>query len=119
MESWKTSANFSGWLLLSLLLASGVADSSTITQRRSQRPSPDRSRQATGRNGEKKRVEEQFSLVVKKSERKLYLYDGGQRLLKTYHVALGSHPKGHKLRQGDGATPEGDYYIRSCLLWSR
>jgi murein L,D-transpeptidase YafK len=57
---------------------------------------------------------ETFSIVIKKSERRLYLYriDGGRkRLAKAYAVALGSSPVGHKQRQGDGATPEGDYYI--------
>jgi murein L,D-transpeptidase YafK len=55
-----------------------------------------------------------FSIVIKKSERKLYLYraDGGRkRLAKTYDIALGSSPVGHKQRQGDGATPEGEYYV--------
>jgi murein L,D-transpeptidase YafK len=57
---------------------------------------------------------ETFSIVIKKSERRLYLYriDGGRkRLAKAYAVALGSSPVGHKQRQGDGATPEGDYYV--------
>ena len=63
------------------------------------------------RNGKKKETEEQFSILIKKSERKLYLYGSGQRLLKTYRIALGSHPTGTKKKQGDGATPEGDYYI--------
>lgn len=55
-----------------------------------------------------------FRLLVKKSERKLYLYErrGGQESLrKTYQIALGNNPVGHKQQQGDGATPEGDYYI--------
>lgn len=63
------------------------------------------------RGEEKKKVEERFSIVIKKSERQLYLYDGGQRPLKTYRIALGPHPTGTKKKQGDGATPEGDYYI--------
>jgi murein L,D-transpeptidase YafK len=53
-------------------------------------------------------------IVVKKRERKLYLYrveSGKPRLAKTYRIALGSTPVGHKQRQGDGATPEGEYYI--------
>jgi murein L,D-transpeptidase YafK len=53
-------------------------------------------------------------ILVKKGERKLYLYvwDGGkERLAKTYQIALGNNPTGSKRRQGDGATPEGDYYI--------
>jgi len=56
----------------------------------------------------------QFSVLVKKAERKLYIYriENGQRqLFKSYTIALGNNPTGHKLRQGDGATPEGDYYL--------
>ena len=56
----------------------------------------------------------QYRVLVKKSERKLYLYrieNGQETLAKTYQIALGNSPVGHKKRQGDGATPEGDYYI--------
>jgi murein L,D-transpeptidase YafK len=59
-------------------------------------------------------VEASYRILVKKSERKLYLYrieNGGEKLAKTYNIALGNNPVGHKKRQGDGATPEGEYYI--------
>ena len=49
-------------------------------------------------------------ILVKKSERKLYLLKNGQPI-RTYRVSLGSSPKGHKERQGDNRTPEGLYYI--------
>lgn len=49
-------------------------------------------------------------LVVKKAERRLYLLRGEQRL-RTYGIALGFQPIGHKLREGDGRTPEGRYVI--------
>jgi murein L,D-transpeptidase YafK len=55
-----------------------------------------------------------FRILVKKSERKLYLYRterGKETLAKTYTIALGNTPKGTKRKQGDGATPEGEYYI--------
>lgn len=55
-----------------------------------------------------------YRLLIKKSARKLYLYqldNGQEKLLQTYVIALGSNPTGHKRQQGDGATPEGDYYI--------
>ncbi|HZF38980.1 MAG TPA: L,D-transpeptidase family protein [Blastocatellia bacterium] len=58
--------------------------------------------------------ESRYRVLVKKGERKLYLYvweDGKERLAKTYQIALGNNPTGSKRRQGDGATPEGDYYI--------
>jgi murein L,D-transpeptidase YafK len=49
-------------------------------------------------------------VVVKKSERKLYLISG-QTVLKSYHIGLGSQPVGDKLFEGDGKTPEGVYFI--------
>lgn len=51
-----------------------------------------------------------YSIVVRKAEHKLYLYEGGE-LRKTYPIALGTSPAGHKTRQGDRKTPEGTYYI--------
>ncbi len=56
----------------------------------------------------------QYRILIKKSERKLHLYrteNGGEKLAKSYEIALGNTPTGTKRRQGDGATPEGDYYI--------
>ena len=49
-------------------------------------------------------------IVVKKAERRLFLYDGN-RLVKAYRIGLGHSPKGDKVRQGDRRTPEGDFYI--------
>ncbi|MEA3274508.1 MAG: L,D-transpeptidase family protein [Pseudomonadota bacterium] len=49
-------------------------------------------------------------VVVKKSERRLYLIKE-DKPVRTYQVALGSSPEGHKRRQGDGRTPEGRYYL--------
>ena len=49
-------------------------------------------------------------IVVKKAERRLFLYDGN-KLVKTYRIGLGLSPKGDKVRQGDRRTPEGDFYI--------
>lgn len=49
-------------------------------------------------------------LVVKKSRRKLFVYDG-ERLVKTYKLALGAQPAGDKETEGDGKTPEGDFYV--------
>jgi len=49
-------------------------------------------------------------IIVKKAERKLFLYSGG-KIVRSYHVGLGLSPVGDKLRQGDRRTPEGDFYI--------
>ncbi|MFL5332209.1 MAG: murein L,D-transpeptidase family protein [Geminicoccaceae bacterium] len=49
-------------------------------------------------------------LIVIKSERRLYLVRDGV-LLSSYRVALGRQPKGTKIYQGDGRTPEGSYQI--------
>ena len=49
-------------------------------------------------------------IVVKKSERKLYLMRQ-DKPLRSYRIALGNSPDGHKKRQGDGRTPEGRYTI--------
>lgn len=58
--------------------------------------------------------DDQYRILVKKAERKLYLYrveNGKEKLVKSYQIALGNNPTGTKRKQGDGATPEGDYYI--------
>jgi murein L,D-transpeptidase YafK len=49
-------------------------------------------------------------IVILKSKRTMYLYQG-DKLLKTYKVALGGNPVGPKSRQGDHKTPEGTYRI--------
>lgn len=49
-------------------------------------------------------------IVVRKGERTLELFDG-QKLIKTYTIALGFSPIGDKSIKGDGRTPEGDFYI--------
>jgi murein L,D-transpeptidase YafK len=49
-------------------------------------------------------------IVVYKSERKLEFYSD-KTLLKTYRVGLGFSPVADKVREGDGATPEGEFYL--------
>ena len=49
-------------------------------------------------------------IVVKKAERKLFLYSD-DKLVRTYRIGLGLSPVGDKIRQGDRRTPEGDFYI--------
>jgi murein L,D-transpeptidase YafK len=49
-------------------------------------------------------------IEIHKVERRLDLKRGSV-LLATYRVALGFAPQGHKEREGDGRTPEGEYQI--------
>ncbi len=49
-------------------------------------------------------------VVVKKGERKLYLLNHGT-VLRTYKIALGARPEGHKQFEGDYRTPEGKYRL--------
>lgn len=49
-------------------------------------------------------------IVIKKSQRTLELFDS-DKLIKTYKIALGFAPVGDKEQEGDGKTPEGDFYI--------
>lgn len=49
-------------------------------------------------------------IVVSKSKRRLALYSDGA-LVRTYKVGLGLNPVPDKVRQGDRATPEGDFYV--------
>jgi murein L,D-transpeptidase YafK len=49
-------------------------------------------------------------IVVHKAQRLLEVYAGSQ-LFKSYRVGLGLNPVPAKRRQGDRATPEGDYTV--------
>jgi murein L,D-transpeptidase YafK len=56
--------------------------------------------------------EQADSVLVVKSERKLYLLKAG-RILKSVDVSLGLVPTGPKQREGDFRTPEGRYNLES------
>jgi murein L,D-transpeptidase YafK len=47
---------------------------------------------------------------VHKADRKMYLLHN-DKVLKSYEIALGFAPEGHKQFEGDGKTPEGMYFI--------
>jgi murein L,D-transpeptidase YafK len=49
-------------------------------------------------------------IVIRKKDRRLDLFDG-ETLIKTYPIALGFAPVGDKEREGDGKTPEGEFYV--------
>jgi murein L,D-transpeptidase YafK len=50
------------------------------------------------------------TIVVRKAARQLTLFSGGEAV-RTYRVVLGFEPEGDKVRQGDGRTPEGTFYV--------
>jgi murein L,D-transpeptidase YafK len=91
------------FILVSLLFASLMIFAATKSTSAQQRLREERSNS-----------EARYRILIKKSERKLYLYrqeTGNEKLVKTFQIALGNNPTGAKIKQGDGATPEGDYYI--------
>jgi murein L,D-transpeptidase YafK len=49
-------------------------------------------------------------IVVMKGEKRLYLLRDGE-VVRSYRVALGRQPRGTKLYEGDGRTPEGRYVL--------
>jgi murein L,D-transpeptidase YafK len=49
-------------------------------------------------------------IVISKSNRRLYLYSDS-KIVRSYHIGLGSRPTGDKVKEGDGRTPEGQYYV--------
>lgn len=51
-----------------------------------------------------------YAIIVDKSKHRTYLVKGG-KLLHTYESEFGYNPAHQKMFSGDGATPEGKYYI--------
>lgn len=49
-------------------------------------------------------------IIVKKTERLLELWQG-ETLVGSFSIGLGWEPEGHKQIEGDGKTPEGEYYV--------
>lgn len=49
-------------------------------------------------------------VVVHKAERRLELHHRGA-VFKSFPVALGANPEGHKQQEGDQRTPEGEYFL--------
>lgn len=49
-------------------------------------------------------------ILVFKRKRTLMLMQDDQ-VVRTFRIALGREPRGNKLREGDGRTPEGNYFI--------
>jgi len=54
-------------------------------------------------------------VIINKSEQRLYLMRG-ENVLRTYDIALGLAPRGHKEQEGDFRTPEGDYFLTRRVI---
>jgi len=54
-------------------------------------------------------------VLVRKTERRLYLLKD-EGVIASYPIALGLMPKGHKQREGDFRTPEGQYLLTTRLV---
>jgi murein L,D-transpeptidase YafK len=65
---------------------------------------------ATGCAGPKPELEAVDRVLVEKAARRLSLISN-ERTLRTYEIALGGNPVGHKVQEGDERTPEGTYVI--------
>ncbi len=50
------------------------------------------------------------TILVEKHKRVMTVFHQ-DKAIKTYRIALGFSPNGHKKRAGDGKTPEGTYFI--------
>lgn len=50
------------------------------------------------------------SVLVEKTYKRLHLMSAGH-VVRTYSVALGRYPEGHKMQEGDARTPEGRYLL--------
>lgn len=49
-------------------------------------------------------------IIIRKKQRALEVYDRGE-LIKTFAMVLGFAPAGDKEVEGDGKTPEGEFYV--------
>lgn len=59
---------------------------------------------------ESSRRNDSYAVIVVKSDRKTYLLKDG-KILRSYDCDLGFNPSQQKTLSGDGATPEGKYYV--------
>lgn len=55
-------------------------------------------------------IDGEVYIIVKKMERLLELWQG-ETLIGSFSIGLGWEPEGHKQVEGDGKTPEGEYYV--------
>ena len=95
--------------LVILLMAAAFAITAGPQPRRAGSPSPDPALASRFQTSLKLPLASP-RIVVKKAQRRLFLYSGHQ-LVRTYRIGLGLSPVGDKVRAGDRRTPEGDFYV--------
>jgi murein L,D-transpeptidase YafK len=59
---------------------------------------------------EKQLLDMADKVIVYKSNRQIHLLKSGE-IIRTYKIALGDNPAGHKQQEGDEKTPEGTYTL--------
>jgi murein L,D-transpeptidase YafK len=111
MIKWSTAAIFTGLLTIGALGCRQVAKSSVINRTGGQvgATSTVESSQQPDRQPLKLPLENP-RILIHKAQRKLELYSG-DALLRTYKAGLGFSPVADKKQAGDGATPEGAFYV--------
>lgn len=103
-------------MMLSLLIALTIFDPTAPQAGRS--TDGVRATEATRPSVAAHRGSDRARIVVLKSKRELQLLSGDS-IVRTYKVGLGLEPVLPKVRQGDYATPEGNYYVCSKNPQSR
>ena len=67
-------------------------------------------KQLVARHRDALRPVDSAHVVITKTRRELVLYSAGSEVCK-YRIGLGLRPAGDKMREGDGCTPEGEFYV--------
>ena len=79
-----------------------VAETETVIEKDAELPDPDNYTVEISLNNPK--------IVIWKSDRRLDLFSDDE-IVRSFRIGLGFTPEGDKQRQGDGCTPEGDFYV--------
>ena len=111
LSRWSTAALVTGLLAVAALGCRQIAKSSDAAEKRAE-PSSNKPDQS-GNQTDRPRLElplEKPRIVVWKGARKVELFSD-EKLLRTYKAGLGFSPVADKVREGDGATPEGEFYV--------
>lgn len=102
---------FPAWLLgLALITAATLAFAYGKPQSQSKETAHEQSGSSSNDAGTGSEPLLADRVVVRKSERRMYLMHG-DTILRAYRVALGLNPVGPKEQEGDSRTPEGHYQL--------